>query len=109
MADQVNILSRIRESAKKKILFLPHAVRQMARPDRMITTGEVRKALENGEIVEKYPADPRGPSCLILGMGIDERAVHVVCSPKEDYLAIITAYLPDSVKWESDFKIRRRP
>ena len=109
MTDQVDILSQIRKSAKKKILFLPHAVRQMSRPDRMITPAEVRKAVESGGIVEDYPEDPRGHSCLILGMESDGRAVHVVCSPREDYLAIITAYLPDSVKWDSDFRTRRRP
>jgi hypothetical protein len=34
---------------------------------------------------------------LLLGFGDNNRAVHVVCSPKDEYLAIITAYLPDPV------------
>jgi hypothetical protein len=59
-------------------------------------------------VIENYPEDARGHSCLILGFGKNERPVHVVCSPKEDYLAIITAYLPDSNEWEQNFKTRKR-
>jgi hypothetical protein len=40
-------------------------------------------------------------------MGVpDGRPVHVVCSPKADYLAIITAYVPDSGQWSADFRRR---
>ncbi|MDL1936086.1 DUF4258 domain-containing protein [Candidatus Brocadia sp. AMX2] len=35
------------------------------------------------------------------------RAIHVVCSPKEDYLAIITAYLPDLRQWHTGFRKRK--
>jgi len=96
----------IREAAKKRILFLPHAVRQMSRPDRMITPAEVRSVIMDGEIIEDYPEDPRGSSVL-LGRANDDRVIHVVCSPKKDYLAIITAYLPDPTQWSSDFKVRK--
>jgi hypothetical protein len=44
---------------------------------------------------------------LMLGFGDGGRAVHVVCSPKNDYLAIITAYLPDPAQWSEDFRRRR--
>jgi hypothetical protein len=60
-----------------------------------------------GELIEDYPSDPRGHSCLVLGFGVANRAVHVVCSPKDEYLAIITAYLPDPTQWSDDFKRRR--
>jgi hypothetical protein len=73
----------------------------------MIATHEVRAVVEHGELVEDYPADPRGHSCLILGFGDDGRPIHVVCSPKEDYLAIITAYLPDGQEWMDGFRVRR--
>ena len=42
----------LRSKAKERILYLPHAVRQMSRPDRMISTKEVRKAIFEGEIIE---------------------------------------------------------
>ena len=42
----------IRDRASQRILFLPHAVHQMSRPDRMISTADVRKSIEEGEIIE---------------------------------------------------------
>jgi uncharacterized protein DUF4258 len=106
MLDASDILMRVRSAAQKRVLFLPHAVRQMIRPERMITTEEVRQVIAEGVVIEDYPADPRGHSCLILGRGDNNRPVHLVCSPKEDYLAIITAYIPDSGEWSEDFRVR---
>lgn len=97
----------VRAAAAKKMLFLPHAVKQMSRPDRMITTAEVRQVVVAGSLIEDYPEDVRGQSCLMLGWGQGGRPIHVVCSPKADYLAVITAYLPNPAEWESDFQTRK--
>ena len=105
MSDE--FLGVIRNAARKKILFLPHAVRQMSQPDRMIKTEDVRNVVMNGEIIEDYPEDVRGHSCLILGFDKSGRAIHVVCSPKEEYLAIITTYLPDPNQWHDGFRKRK--
>jgi hypothetical protein len=80
----------------------------MSRPDRMITVQEVRSVVLRGEIIENYPEDERGHSCLMLGTGELGRAVHVVCAPKDDYLAVITAYLPEKQEWSPDFRTRRK-
>ncbi len=107
MHEKTDIQSLVRLAAAKKRLFLPHALRQMLRPDRMILTAEVRTVIEQGEVIEDYPEDPRGHSCLMFGkVGIGGRAIHVVCSPRDDYLTIITAYLPDQKEWSPDFKVR---
>ena len=37
----------------------------------------------------------------------NERDIHVVCAPKEDFLAVITAYLPAEDQWEQDLQTRR--
>lgn len=103
-----DFLNLVRKKAEEKLLFLPHAVRQMIHPDRMISTSEVRKAISEGEIIEDYPEDARGHSCLIMGYGDADRAIHVVCSPKDVYLVIITAYIPDKKQWADDFKSRRK-
>ena len=103
----IETLEVVRRAAGQRVLFLPHAVRQMARPERMITTEEVRSVLERGEVIEDYPEDARGHSCLMLGVGTEGRRLHVVCSPKEGYLAIVTAYLPLEQEWESDSRTRR--
>lgn len=104
----LEFLNLVREKAGEKLLFLPHAVRQMSRPDRIISTAEVRKVIFEGEIIEDYPDDARGHSCLIVGRGETDRAIHVVCSPKDEYLAIITAYIPSKDQWLDDFKYRRK-
>ena len=96
------------ESARKRILFLPHAVRQMSRPDRMITGQDVRRVVMQGEVIEDYPEDVRGHSCLLLGIDLEGRSIHVVCSPKPEFLAIITAYTPEPKEWDAAFKMRKK-
>jgi hypothetical protein len=96
----------IRSAAKKKILFLPHAVNQMSSLDRMISTAEVRQVITQGHIIEDYPEDARGHSCLLLGHGKDNRPVHVVCAPKDEYLVVITAYVLDPQQWSDKFTRR---
>lgn len=106
MGTEVEVLIQVRAAARQKILFLPHALRQMLRPDRMIRRAELRRVITEGEVIEDYPKDARGHTCLLLGFGAGERPIHVVCAPRKDYLAIITAYLPDEHEWSSDFRKR---
>lgn len=105
MADDFRSL--VRQKAQARLLFLPHAVRQMNHPERMIRPAEIEKAVMDGVLIEEYPEDARGHSCLILGYGDEDRPIHVVCAPKDEYLAIITAYLPDVTRWSDDFRTRR--
>ena len=103
-----DILRQVREAAAKHIFFTPHALNQMNAPEEMISTQEVRSAIFYGEIVEDYPEDVRGHSCLMMGRGNGGRPIHIVCAPKPDYLAVITAYVPTLERWESDWRARRR-
>jgi len=107
MMDKDDITEIIHACEEEKILFLPHAIRQMSRPERMITPSEIRNVIQKGEIIEDYPDDVRGHSCLMLGFGETGRPIHVVCSPKDAYLSVITAYLPDVNGWRKDFKKRK--
>jgi hypothetical protein len=100
-------LDLVQASAHKRILFLPHAIDEMNAPDELITPVEVRAVIFHGEIVEDYSEDKRGHSCLMLGFGTDGRPIHVVCSPKQDHLTIITVYLPDPQRWQDNWKTRR--
>ena len=104
----MDIVQRVRQAAIKKILFLPHAIDQMNRPERLITPMEIHEVVEHGYAIEDYPKDSRGHSCLMMANTSSERVVHVVCSPKEDYLAIITAYLPSVEEWNRDLRTRRK-
>lgn len=91
MINTSEILGRVRSAAGIRVLYVPHAVRQMLRPDRMITTKKVRQVIADGVLVEDYPEDLRGHSCLIAGRGDRGRPIHLVCAPKRDFLAVITA------------------
>src|ERR1700691_2984412 len=101
------IASLVHAGARQQLLFLPHAVRQVSRSDRMISVQEVRRVVLRGEIVEDYPEDARGHSCLMSGLGDGGRTIHVVCSPRDEYLAIITAYVPEIDEWDGECRIRR--
>lgn len=75
---------------------------------REIRVVEIRQAIKTGEIIEDYPNDKYGPSCLILGFIENHRAIHIHCSyPTRPLIKIITVYEPDTVKW-IDNKVRRR-
>ncbi len=97
---------QIISAARKHILFLPQAIKQMSRPDRMITADEIKEAVFSGEIIEEYPEDQRGENYLVCHVK-QNRSIHIVCSPKTEYLAIVTAYLPSLDQWSLDFKVRR--
>lgn len=65
-----------------------------------ISIEEIEQALLNGEIVEDYPRDPRGPSALILGYGREGYPIHIVCGQTPSkHLRIITVYIPGPAKW----------
>ncbi len=60
-----------------------------------------------GEIIEDYPKDKYGPSCLIYGMTEVGKILHVQCSI--DPVWIITAYDPtlSPEKWDKIYKRRK--
>lgn len=100
MIDQLR--SKIREN---QFELSKHAVDQTIL--RHITIGELQKAIAGGEIIEDYPDDKYGPSCLILGFTLAGRALHVQCSyPSRGLVKILTVYEPDPAHW-IDFKVRR--
>ncbi len=85
--------------------FTKHALDQSIL--RGISVQELREAFVNGEVIEDYPEDKYGPSCLVFGLTESERPLHVQCShPSREIIKIITLYQPDAAQWV-EFKIRR--
>ncbi|MBI4548226.1 MAG: DUF4258 domain-containing protein [Ignavibacteriae bacterium] len=63
---------------------------------------EIRQALLSAELLEDYPQDKRGPSCLLLGFDAQNRPIHVVCGlDKNEIVVIITVYVPSMPKWKN--------
>ena len=74
---------------------------------RNITQDDVLNTLLNGEIIEEYENDYPYPSCLVYGISLNNKILHVVCGSNEEELWIITAYYPDNIEWENDLKTRK--
>ena len=75
--------------------------------ERDIWPDELKEVIISGEIIESYPEDKYGPSCLIWGMTEKGRVLHVQCSLNPVW--IITAYDPalNPEEWDANFKRRR--
>lgn len=91
-------LARIRQQAASgNIVPTFHIQDRMKK--RGITNSDIAEAIASGEILEDYPSDPRGASCLINGVTQVGRPLHVVCTTDLADLTIISAYEPLPPKW----------
>ena len=100
------LIDEIREKIEAgQFEFSKHAVDQSI--IRRISVKETQELFGNAEVIEDYPEDKYGPSCLILGKTREGRPLHIQCSyPSRPLIKIITLYEPDPDLW-IDFKIRR--
>lgn len=75
---------------------------------RGIKIQDIIEAINDGEIIEDYPEDYPYPSCLILGK-VNEKYLHIVCgiNEKTNELWFITAYYPDTERWNEGFRYRK--
>ena len=78
---------------------------QQERLEENLDITEIEAALlGSAEILEQYPNDPRGESCLVLGFS-GTRPIHIVlgwATKKQDgskRLRVITVYIPSLPKW----------
>lgn len=102
-----NMIEEIRKAFNKnRYEYSLHAVDQSIL--RHITRQEILETVESGKIIEDYPSDKFGPSCLIFGKTTLGRPLHIQCSyPSRPLIKIITVYEPDPEEWH-DFIKRRR-
>jgi Domain of unknown function (DUF4258) len=85
--------------------FSRHALDQSIR--REVSIVEIRQSIAAGEVIEDYPDDKFGPSCLVLGRTEAGRPLHVQCSyPSRPIIKIITLYEPDPNHW-IEFRTRK--
>lgn len=96
-----------RKAAAGQYEYSRHAVDQTIK--RRIAVHEMAGAIASQSlIIEDYPDDKYGPSCLVFGITDAGRPLRIQCSyPDRPLVKIITAYEPDKDQW-IDYKIRRR-
>ena len=106
--DTDKMIEQLRQKvARFEMEYSLHAVRQMTA--RNVTPEEIVQTILAGEVVEDYPDDKYGPSCLVCGRTKAGRVLHVQCShPGRPLVKIITAYEPDAAEWDETFKRRKQ-
>jgi Domain of unknown function (DUF4258) len=99
------------EEIRRKVVadqfeFSKHAVDQSIL--RRIRVQEVKEAIAKGQVIEDYPEDKYGASCLICGVTQENRSIHIQCGyPSQPLIKIITLYEPDPNRWSNNFTKRR--
>ena len=96
-------VKKIRKASRRELYFTQHALEKMI--ERNISEVEVEEVLGSGEIIEEYPRDKYGPSCLIFGFRRGGKALHVLVSYSEP-LWVVTVYEPVKDEW-IDFRVRK--
>ena len=98
------IRSLVRESA---VRFTMHARAEMD-ADNVVTSSLMRAiSSDSSEVVEDYPEDRRGHSCLILVWENEASPIHVCCAVHDETVVIITVYRPRLEVWEDDWRTRK--
>ena len=87
--------------------FSGHAVSRMFK--RGIRKEDVVHAVNEGEVIQRYPDDRPYPSCLLLWKASD-LVIHVVIvrDDKTGDCYIVTVYKPSLSLWESDYRNRKK-
>lgn len=93
------MIGELREKiASDRFEFSKHAVDQSI--TRRVSVQELREAFDGGEVIEDYPDDKYGPSCLVFGTTASGRPLHIHCShPSRRLVKIITLYEPEPERW----------
>jgi len=75
-----------------------------------LTAREVIAGVQEALVVEEYPDYPKGPSILLLQKDRAGVPMHVVWGIPKGYdkpVVLVTAYRPDSERWDKSFMKRR--
>lgn len=99
-------IEEIKERVEKGKYYISFSHTEKLRR-RKLSAQEIEQAISRGEIIEDYPYDARGASCLILGFAFKGRPLHIVCGKVREEIIIITAYEPRLDEWEEDLRTRR--
>lgn len=101
------LLFRIKShAASGDLRITQHAQQETAVEE--ISLDEVLEAIGHGEVLEHYPEHRRGACCLVCGPTETGRPLHIVCTPAQPMLILITVYEPRPPKWQTPRERRSR-
>lgn len=95
---------------RREIRVSEHASLELEKDDLFLD--DLLRTAENSEKVEEYPDHGRGECVLLLHQVPVIGAVHAVWGVPKGYdtpAVLVTAYLPDPARWDSQFKRRVKP
>lgn len=92
--------------AEGRYQYSLHALRRSI--SRQISRSEIEEAIGCAEIIEDYPSDKYGPSCLLYGDTKSGRPLHIQITSDPLSVKIITVYIPDPSEWDNN-RIRKTP
>ncbi len=98
-------LQRLYNISDSNIKWAKHCFERMQERD--ISINDVESCLQTGEIIEDYPDDFPHPSCFIFGYTKKNKILHIVVGSNGDTIFFITAYYPNTDKFEMDLKTRK--
>lgn len=103
---EVDLIAQIQQRIRNdRYEYSQHATDQSI--IRNISVEEVLDAIATCELIETYPDDKFGPSCLVLGFTTANRPLHIHCSyPSRAIIKLITLYEPDPARW-INLRVRR--
>ena len=98
-------LQSLYNASGSNIKWAKHCLERMQERD--ISINDVESCLHTGEIIEALLHDFPHPSCLIFGYTEENKVLHIVVGSNGDTIFFITAYYPDTNKFETDLKTRK--
>ena len=91
----------LRKKIRQDEYDLSHHAHKERQVDK-ISIVEINNTILKGDIIEEYPKDPRGSSCLVV-----TKSLHVVCGFRKERLLVVTVYRPELPTW-IDYKTRTK-
>lgn len=101
----IKLLQSLYNASDSNIKWAKHCLERMQERD--ISIDDVESCLQTGKIIEDYPDDFPHPSCLIFGYTKENKILHIVVGSNSDTIFFITAYFPNTDKFEKDLKTRK--
>ncbi len=99
MIDMAWIISKVKEG---DYILSEHADGERIDDNLMIY--EIEESISGGSILESYPEDRRGSSCLVVGFTKIGKPIHVVCGKNANSLVVITVYIPTPPKFKNPYQ-----